>query len=432
MKILYLDVNMGAAGDMLTAALLELLPDPAAFMDELNALGIPGVHFMQESAAKCGIMGTRVRVLADGQEEGEETAEEHPHHHDGDHAHEHSHEHLHEHPHEHPHEHLHEHPHEHHHDHPHTHSHRGLSEIEDIVGHLKISAKAKEDILAVYHLIAEAESKMHGVPVEKIHFHEVGNLDAIADITAVSLLMERLNPDMIIASPIRTGRGQVRCAHGILPVPAPATAEILRGLPVFAGEFNGEMCTPTGAALLKHFVNRFEQMPLLRAEQIGYGMGRKDFPAANCVRALWGEAEEEADTVLELSCNLDDMPAEQIAFAAETLMRNGALDVFTLPCGMKKGRPGFLLTVLCRAEDREHMVRLIFKHSTTLGIRQKECRRYLLRRSFGSLSTPYGEIRRKFAEGYGVRREKLEYEDLAAAAKEHDLSIRELLQKIEK
>lgn len=416
MKILYLDLNMGAAGDMLTAALLELLPDPDAFIEELNALGIPYVHYMQEQTSKCGILGTHIRVLVDGQEEGA-----------GDHDHEHEHNHEHAHDHSQHHEH-----HDHHHSHDHAHTHRGLNEIGKIVSDLNISSKVKEDILAVYQLIGEAESKMHGVPVDRIHFHEVGNMDAIADITAVALLIDRLKPDQIIASPIRVGSGQVRCAHGVLPVPAPATAEILKGLPTYAGDYSGEMCTPTGAALIKHFVHKFEQMPLLTVEKIGYGMGRKDFPAANCVRALWGEAEAETDTILELSCNLDDMPAEQIGYAVDILIQHGALDVFTVPCGMKKGRPGILLTVLCREEDRDRMVALLFKHSTTLGIRQHKSKRYLLRRSFSTLPTPFGEIRRKTAEGFGVKREKLEYDDLAKAARENDMSISELLEKLER
>ena len=321
MKTLYIDCGMGAAGDMLTAALLELLPDPDGFIARLNALGIPDVEFSKEPAEKCGIIGTHVSVTVHGVEEGEEMHE---------HTHEHEHLHLHEHLHEH--EHLHIHGHEHYHDHEHGHhhghAHGGLSGIEHIVrDHLDLPQKVREDVLAVYQLIAEAESHVHGVPVTEIHFHEVGTMDAIADVTAVCLLMNELAPDEVAASPIHVGSGQVKCAHGILPVPAPATAYILRDIPIYSTEIKGELCTPTGAALLKHFVTRFGKMPVMRTAGIGYGMGKKDFPAANCVRVMMGETEDKTDHVARLSCNVDDMTAESIGYAMEKLFEGGALEL---------------------------------------------------------------------------------------------------------
>ena len=276
MKTLYLDCGMGAAGDMLTAALWELLPqeDRAGFLDELNGLGIPGVRFACEPAVKCGITGTHVTVTVDGREEDEHMHEHH--HHEGEHDH---------HDHEHPHEHTHEH------GHHHTHHHSGMYDIEHIVsGHLNLPEKVKQDVLAVYGLIAQAESHAHGVPVPDIHFHEVGTMDAVADVTAVCLLMARLAPEQVVVSPVHVGCGQVRCAHGILPVPAPATAHILTGVPIYGGMIQGELCTPTGAALLKHFATRFGDMPVMTLQAVGYGMGKKDFEAANCVRAMLGEA----------------------------------------------------------------------------------------------------------------------------------------------
>ena len=228
MRRLYLDCGMGAAGDMLAGALLELLPDPEGFVEELNGLGIPGVRFRRESAVKCGITGTHLSVTVNGQEEESR-----------DHRHEHDHEH------DHGHEHDHEHSHGHEHDHGHGHSHSGMREIAHIVeGHLNLPQRVREDIMAVYGLIAEAESQVHGVPVSDIHFHEVGTLDAVADITAVCLLMDRLAPDEVIASPVHVGSGQVHCAHGILPVPAPATARFLRAVPIYGGAIQGELCTP--------------------------------------------------------------------------------------------------------------------------------------------------------------------------------------------
>ena len=383
MRTLYLDCGMGAAGDMLTAALLELLPDRDAFVEELNALGIPGVGFSAEKCEKCGILGTHMAVTVYGEEES---------------------------------------------DHPHHHGH--LGDIRGIVSSLPIPTMVKLDILSVYEEIAQAESHVHGVPVEQIHFHEVGTMDAIADVTAVCLLLHRLAPDKIIVSPVHVGSGQVRCAHGILPVPAPATAYLLRGIPIYGGSIAGELCTPTGAALIKHFATEFGEMPVMMVSAIGYGMGKKDFPRANCVRALLGESEDPADVIVELRCNVDDMTGEAIGFALEQLLGSGALDAFTVPIGMKKSRPGVLITVLCREDRKDTMIRLLLKHTTTLGVREFPCQRYTLNRTVETVDTPYGPIRKKVSSGYGVRREKYEYEDLSKIAREQGLSIVELLEKI--
>lgn len=301
MKALYIDCGMGAAGDMLTAALLELLPEPEKFVERLNALGIPGVEYRAVPCVKCGIKGTRMEVLVHGEEEcAEEHAHHHEHAHDETHIHEHrsahSHEELRGHCHE---EHTHDGAHEHGHEHAHTHEHAcgghhhhaGMADIEAIFARLDMPEAAKADALAVYKIIAEAESAVHGVPVTEIHFHEVGAMDAVADVAAVSLLMHELAPARVSASPVHVGSGTVRCAHGVLPVPAPATARILEGVPIYGGEVRGELCTPTGAALLKHFATGFGPMPLMRLEKTGYGMGKKDFgDRANCVRAMMGEA----------------------------------------------------------------------------------------------------------------------------------------------
>ena len=342
MKTLYLECGMGAAGDMLTAALLELMPDPDAVVAELNGLGIPGVQFSKEAMSKCGIGGTHMTVRVHGEEESEEMFHHHHEHHDHPHEHEHSHEsachehhdHLHEHHHEHAHEHTHEHTHEHG-DAGHTHHHHSsLHDIEHIVcGHLNIPEQVKQDVMAVYGLIAEAESHAHGVPVTEIHFHEVGTMDAIADITAVCLLMHKIAPDQVIVSPVHVGSGHVHCAHGILPVPAPATAYILNGVPMYGGAVKGELCTPTGAALLKHFATRFGDMPVMRTAAIGYGMGKKDFEQANCIRAMLGETEDAGDSVLQLECNVDDMTAEELGFAMEAILAAGALEGYTVAAG---------------------------------------------------------------------------------------------------
>lgn len=471
MKTLYFDCGMGAAGDMLMASLYEICPDKAGFLKTMNEMGLPGLSVEAEPAVKCGITGTHMKVTIHGEEEesvdvdlqehvhdhaehhehannhhehchdheaagnhhhheAEETEAHHPHHEmatdmaDGAHTHACDHDYHDEHDFHHTHTHEETHTEEHS-GHPHHH-HTSMAGISHIIEHLNLPDEVKKDVVAVYHLIAEAESHVHGKTVEEIHFHEVGTADAIADIAGVCLLMHMIAPQKVIASPIHVGSGNVRCAHGILPVPAPATAFILQGLPIYSGVIKGELCTPTGAALLKHFVTEFKEMPVMRTLAIGYGMGKKDFERANCVRVLLGETEETGSEVAELSCNLDDMTPEALGFVQEILFAAGALEVYTIPIGMKKSRPGILLTCMCRCNDKEKMVSLIFKHTTTLGIRESISKRYTLTRTMKEHETPYGVVREKVSEGYGVVRGKLEYEDLAKIAREQGMSLEEV------
>ena len=383
MKLLYLDCGMGAAGDMLAAALLELLPDKEAFLRKINSLGIPGVQVQAEESQKCGITGTHYAVhVYDTQED--DTL----------------------------------------HTHSHSHSHNSLHDIQHLIWHLDLPLRVKNDALAVYQTIGEAEAQVHGVSeLHHIHFHEVGTLDAVADVVSVCYLMYLLKPEKVLASPICVGSGTVRCAHGVLPVPAPATARILQGLPIYAGTIESELCTPTGAALLKHFVQEFAPLPPMVLESTGYGMGRKDFPRANCLRALLGKTQGQTGEILELKCNLDDMTGEALGFALEALMTEGALDVFTTPIGMKKSRPGVLLTLLCRPKDRNRFVTALFRHTNTLGVRETLCNRHTLTRRFQEIQTPYGPVREKISSGFGVERRKPEYEDLAKIAREQGLSL---------
>lgn len=386
MKTLYLDCSMGCAGDMLTGALLELFPNREEILAQLNGLGIPHVEYIAEKSVKCGVTGTHIRVLVKGEEEGDE----HHHHH---------------------------------------HHHSQMADIAHIAEHLHISEKVRKQVLEIYEIIAQTESKVHGVPVDQIHFHEVGAMDAIADITAVCYLMDKLGAKKVFASPVHVGSGQVKCAHGLLPVPAPATAHILQGVPIYGGQVQGELCTPTGGALLKYYVNQFGGIPPMVTTAIGYGMGKKDFDAPNCVRAMLGATQDQEDDILELSCNLDDMTGEEIGFALEQLMDNGALDVFTTAIGMKKSRPGIMLTILCRPEDKEALLPLIFRHTTTLGVRENRLHRYTLDRRTETVNTPYGPVHQKIATGYGVERKKYEYEDLARLARGHGLSLFDLPRK---
>lgn len=409
MRTIYFDCNMGAAGDMLTAALLELVPNKENFIERLNSIGIPGVSFSVSESSKCGIVGTHVEVSVNGQIEGEDMYYKH----EDSHGHHHDHEHVHHH-------------HDHDHEHGHSHVHYGMHDIEHIASHLNVSDKVRQDIIDVYNLIAEAESHAHGVPVSEIHFHEVGSMDAVADVTAVCMLMEYLSPDRVVVSPIHVGSGTVKCAHGILPVPAPATAYILKDVPIYGGKIAGELCTPTGAALLKHFASRFGEMPVMTTEAIGYGMGTKDFEAANCIRAFLGKTEDKGERIVKLECNIDDMTGEAIAFAQEELLGAGARDVFITPIQMKKSRPAVMLSVICDEESKAGFVELIFKHTTTLGVREIICNRYTLDREIVKRDSEFGTVNIKKASGYGVQREKKEYEDLARIAREKGLSLAEV------
>ncbi len=286
MKTLYIDCGMGAAGDMLTAALLELVPEPEKFLSRFRQLGLPGVELTWEKVSKCGIMGSHVSVLVHGEEEHSEDAvrensgQEHLHGHDSGQ----------EHPPEYNCGHEHGQASEHEHAHTHTHVHTDMQYIRKLIGTLDLPGQVKKDVEAVYGLIAAAESSVHGVPVEQIHFHEVGAMDAVADVTAVCLLMSQLAPEQVVVSPVNVGSGHVHCAHGILPVPAPATLRLLKQVPIYSSSVKGELCTPTGAALLSHFATGFGPIPLMRVKKAGYGMGSKDFEIANCVRVLLGES----------------------------------------------------------------------------------------------------------------------------------------------
>ncbi len=423
MNTLYLECAMGAAGDMLTAALLELTEDRQAFVDKMNSLGLPGIRVEAEPMIKSGITGTHMKVTVNGMEEESLDDHEHEHDHDHEHHHEHDHEHHHDDDHHHHHDHDHHHDEDHEHDHHHDHSHASPRDINVLIDSLPVSDKVKTDAKAVYALIADAESRVHGRPVSEVHFHEVGSMDAVADVVAVCLLMEQLHPDQVIASPVHVGSGTVRCMHGILPVPAPATALLLEGIPTYGGQIRGELCTPTGAALLKHFVTSFGDRPVMKTRAIGYGMGKKEFPQANCLRAFLGEAENAREPATKLECNLDDMTGEDLAFAMEWLFQCGARDVYTQAIGMKKSRPGVLLSVVCARQDADRLAEEIMKHTTTLGIRRQDMSRYVLSRYEEIAETAYGPVRVKHAKGMGADKSKAEYEDLAALARQHGVSL---------
>ncbi len=410
MKILYLDCGTGAAGDMLTSALYELLTpeQQKAFLEKMNALGVEGLEVSAGKAVKMGITGSQIRVRVHGEEE--ESVDV-----------------------------LADHHHDHHHDHDHHHAHYDMATIEKTIHRMPLPFGVKMDAMAVYRELAEAESHVHGIPVSEIHFHEVGRVDAIADIVAVCYLIHLLAPDRIEASVISTGSGFVRCAHGVLPVPAPATAYLLRGIPNREGGIEMELCTPTGAALLRHFAEKFGSRPDMTVTNTGYGMGHKDLPRLNAVRSFWGETfskektEQPAETfaggkdrVVLLECNLDDTTGEDLGFATEALLEAGARDAFVTPIYMKKNRPAYLLSVICSEDRKEALVRKLFETTGTIGVREHACDRYVLDRSEEVRETKFGPVRFKKVSGYGVSREKPEYEDLARIAGERGLSTAQI------
>ena len=378
-----------------------------------------------------------MKALAEAHHAKEEAEHEHEHHHHDHEDHEHHHDHDHEdHDHEHDenctcgchdHEEHEHHHHEHDHEHKHTHHHHtGIQEIRAFIDAVDLPEKVKADAKAVYDIIAQAESTAHGAEIENIHFHEVGSLDAVADVLCVCELLYEITPEKVMASPVNVGYGHVKCAHGIVPVPAPATELILRGVPMYSGRVESELCTPTGAALLKYFVSEYGTMPVLKVSKAGYGTGKKNFEVANVVRAVLGETESKRSQIIELVCNIDDMTAEELSFAMDELFALGAFDVYFTHIGMKKSRPGVMLTCMCSEEKRKKMLRCIFKNTTTLGVREYVCNRYNLSRSMCTAETEYGPVRIKSAEGYGVKRSKCEYEDLAALARANGKTLREI------
>lgn len=406
MKTIYVQCSMGVAGDMLMGALYELLDEDGqkAFLRKMNSLAILGLSVNALPAVRCGVTGTHMEVKINGAEEmegGRVRGHDHEHHH-----------------------------------HAHGHAHNGIKDIRRIINGLDVSEQVKRNASAIYDVIAAAESKVHGHAMEHIHFHEVGSLDAVADVIGNCLLMEMLGADSVQSSPICVGSGTVKCAHGILPVPAPATALILNGIPIYSGEIKTELCTPTGAALMKYFSENFGEMPYMTTEKAGYGMGTKEFPeAANCVRAVLGNTTASSNTdstnsVYELCANIDDMTGEEIGFAMEMLLECGALDVWTEAITMKKSRPAVKLCVLTRGMDRKRMAECIFKHTTTLGVREQVCSRYVLKRCEQKQETELGEVRVKFASGFGITRGKYEYDDLARIAREKGMSLRQVREMI--
>jgi pyridinium-3,5-bisthiocarboxylic acid mononucleotide nickel chelatase len=432
MKIAYIECFAGVSGDMLLGALIDAGVSKAALEQATKALGI-GATLRFSHVNRSGIQATKVDVLVDG-EPAESAASAH-----ADHAHAEgdSHSHSHEHGHKHRHEHEHSHPRaaEHKHEHSHRHEHgRHLGEILALIDHAGISSAAAKLAKDAFRLLAAAESKIHGVPEEKIHFHEVGAVDAIVDIVCNAIGLTEIGADRWVCSPLNVGGGSVECAHGRFPVPAPATAELLKGVPTYSSGIAMELVTPTGAALLRALNCTFGERPQMQSAAIGYGAGNRNperFP--NVVRINIGEAAAEAkmprQMVSVLECAIDDQSPQVLAHFLQLALEQGALDVMSSPVTMKKGRLGTLVTLLVPPEREEEFGKLILKETTTLGYRVRRDERVCLDRRWTEVETVYGRVRIKTGSFDGVEYNFApEYEDCRLLAEEHDVPVKLVMQ----
>jgi uncharacterized protein (TIGR00299 family) protein len=414
---LYLDCFSGASGDMLIGALIDCGLDFDLLRGELKKLGVEGYELSLSRADRSGISASKFDVLLHSHDH------DHEHHHHEDH-HEHHHEHHH---------HEHHHEQQHHHHQEHEHEHRSLSEIKRIIASSKLADGIKERAQTIFQRIGEAESKIHNIPIESVHFHEVGAIDSIVDIVGACIGLDALKIDRIISSPLHVGSGTFKCAHGTYPVPGPATAELLRGVPIYSAEIEGELVTPTGAAIISTLASSYGPMPMMRIERIGYGAGTRNYPKfPNVLRAVIGALESDADrtpsAITVVEANIDDLNPQVFGHLMDRALAEGALDIFYTPVQMKKNRPGVLLTLLCRPEDRVKMCEIIFRETTTLGVRFRNEQREILRREHVTVETIYGPIKIKVARGQDGRVVNYapEFEDCRAAAELHSVAAREV------
>ena len=460
MRIAYLECFSGISGDMFLGALVDAGVSPQLLEATVAALGV-GAKLEISRVLRSGISATKVDVWVDGEKDlpreqywaKQDVARalppaNSPHEHDHEHPHSHPHSHEHVHGYDHPHDHEHPagevsqagapapHAHDHAHGDSHQHSHRGLKEIRKIIAAAGISDSAKATSIAIFEALGAAEAKIHSVPVEQIHFHEVGAVDAIVDIVCAAVGAEALGVDAIVCSPLNVGGGAVKCAHGTFPVPAPATVELLKDAPVYSSGVQAELVTPTGAAIVKRLAQRFSAFPEMKIEKTGYGAGSRDFPAhPNVVRLVIGEAAStladrtDSDRITVLEANLDDLNPQVFGYVLDRLLEEGALDAFAVPVQMKKNRPGSLLTVLCKPEDAGKLAQLIFAETTTLGVRRREEVRQTLARRWESVRTLWGEVRIKIASMNGtVTNYMPEYEDCRRIAAEHHVPLKTVMQ----
>ncbi len=434
MKTLYLDIFSGIAGDMFIAALLDLGLDRAKFERELKKLPLDGYHLHIERGEKSAITGVQFHVHLAHAHGHQEPAHEHGHdhsHHHGDHEHKHHHDHLHE---------------EHHHE---VEEQRNFSKIKKLIVSSKLSAWVKQKSIAVFQRIADAEGKIHGLPPNEVHFHEVGAVDSIVDIVGAAIALELLGKPRVCASPVVEGTGWVRCAHGQFPVPAPATLAILgaRKIPVSQCEEPHELVTPTGAAVLAEFAESFGPMENLVAEKIGFGLGTRDNQTRpNVLRVVWGTQTQslklkgkdaatsldwETDKIAVLETNLDDCTGEILGAFMETALTSGALDVFHTSIQMKKNRPGVLLTVLCEEKDADKFSEMILRATTAFGVRKTIAERRKLRRDFMEVKTVFGKVTVKVGRLNGkVLQAAPEFESAKRLARQKKVPLKKIYKEV--
>ncbi len=433
MRIAYLDCFSGISGDMFLGALLDAGVPARVFEETVTALNI-GARLEISRVNRSGITATKLDVLVNGEKElpREVYWEQQGHKHHLEHGHQH---------------HTHDHapapdcldvgdlPPKHDHSHEHGRHGRSLKEIKQIVSAAKISETARNTAIRIFDALGTAESKIHNVDIESIHFHEVGAVDAMVDIVCAAVGAGVLSVDEWVCSALNVGGGTVECAHGRFPVPAPATVELLRGAPVYSSGLDVELVTPTGAAIVKTLVSRFSSFPQMSIDKIGYGAGTRDFPrAANVLRLTVGAAQAQAaahDVVTVLEANLDDLNPQVFGYVMDRLLENGALDAFCVPVQMKKNRPGILLTVLCQPEHAAQLADLIFRETTTLGVRRHDENRQLLQRKWASVATRWGNVRVKIGSMNGtVTNCAPEYEDCRRIAAEQHVPLKEVMQEV--
>ncbi len=409
MKILYLDCFAGISGDMTIGALLDLGLDFEFLKSELSKLGVSGYDLSLSRVDRSGINAAKFDVLLSNIQINHD-------HSNGDHSHTHDSSLI-----------------THHSSldtSSHSHDHRSLSTIKHLIESSTLSEKVKKNSLAIFQRIGEAESKIHGVDIETVHFHEVGAVDSIVDIIGACIGLEALGIEKIISSPLHVGYGTFTCAHGTYPIPGPAATEILRGVPIYAKEIEGELVTPTGAAIVATLAAEFSKMPMMRVEKVGYGAGTRTYEKfPNVLRAVIGELEIEdstPDTISVIEANIDDLSPQIFGHVMEQVLAAGALDIFYTPVQMKKNRPGILLTLLCAVGDREKFIDLIFRETTTLGIRHRDEKRVILRREFVTVETEFGAIKMKIAHNANgeIINAAPEFDDCLSVARKHKTSVR--------
>ncbi|RKP58156.1 nickel pincer cofactor biosynthesis protein LarC [Cohnella endophytica] len=454
MRTLYLDCVSGIAGDMALSALVDLGADPDYVIRHLRQLPIDPFRMEFEKVDRRGITAKWLKLSFDQANHEHEHEHDHHHHHDHDHHHHHEHdhhhhhehdhhhhhEHDHHHHHEHDHHHNHEHDHHHHHDHDHhhhhPHEHRKASDILRMIESSSLPERVKARSLSIFRLIAEAEGKIHGMDPADVHFHEVGAMDSIVDVIGVCLALESLDIGEIIVSPVPTGTGRLRMAHGLYPIPAPATAELLRGVPLSSFTAQGELTTPTGAGIVKALASGFGPLPAGTIDLIGYGAGTKNFEHPNVLRAVLYQEERSAateETIVVLEAQVDDTTGETLGYAMERLFEAGALDVYYTPVYMKKNRPGVLISVLCHPANCDRCMETLLTETSTFGVRKSNWQRKALERRWIQIETPYGPLRVKQAmDGERLIRQAPEYEDAAQAARSFGVPLEEVYRAVHK